>query len=184
MVDVGIFLTTAILSGLVIWAARRADPEVGAGGTILFRYGLLPPGLCLLLPFGMPLVFVAIGLARPDKVGVGPGLAVGVAFCLMASPFWWETSRYAMVVSPDGIDCRSPWRGRQFVRWDEVEEVRYSSISSWFVLRPRGHRTFRIPTLVSGLSAFLEECERHLPPEALRRARAGYGEVGRPFPGG
>jgi hypothetical protein len=90
--------------------------------------------------------------------------------------------RFALVVSPEGLDCRSPWRGRQLLRWEEVEEVSYNLLLQWFVIRASEGRTFRVHILVSGLNTLLEICERRLSPDQLRRAKAGYTQLGRPFP--
>jgi hypothetical protein len=103
-------------------------------------------------------------------------------FGVLSAPLLWEALRFALVVSPEGLDCRSPWRGRRFLAWDEVAEVSFSAMNSWFVVRGADGWKFRVSVLVPGLNAFLEQCEKHLPPEALAKAEPGYLRVGRPFP--
>jgi hypothetical protein len=172
--------------GLLLWAARRgqpqADPETG---TLVFRHSILFRGFALFAGFGVPLAITLLVILYPPK-DRGDFLAVlglyGLFFGLSA-PLLWEGMRYALTVSPQGLDCRSPWRGGRFLTWDEVQDISYSTLSSWFIIRARDGWKFRAPILVPGLARFLEQCERYLPPAALRKAEAGYSMVGRPFPG-
>src|SRR5262249_11385768 len=69
-----------------------------------------------------------------------------------------------------------------FIPWEEVDEVSFSPVNSWFVIQATDGWKFRVSLFVPGLSHFLEECERHLPFPALERAEQGYDRVGRPFP--
>jgi hypothetical protein len=108
------------------------------------------------------------------------GLCIG--FTLLIAPLLWESWRFALFVSPEGIECRSPWRPGRFLPWRDIEEVSFSRANSWFVLRSKDNWKFRIHILVPGLSQLLEQCERHLPAGALDGAEAGYMRVGRPLP--
>src|SRR5262249_18525735 len=104
-------------------------------------------------------------------------------FGALSAPLLWESLRFALVVSDEGLDCRSPWRGQRFHYWDEVRDVSYRQVGPWVLIRFTDGWKFRISNLVPGLSMFLGECEDHLPPEALEGARQGYALVGRTFPG-
>lgn len=66
--------------------------------------------------------------------------------------------------------------------WPEVEQVSYSSVNSWFIIRAADGWKFRVSVLVPGVSQFLAECENHLAPADLAKARPGYQLLGRPFP--
>lgn len=89
-----------------------------------------------------------------------------------------------LAVGPDGLDCRSPWRRRAIVRWEEVADVSFTGPLAWFEVRTTGGGRVRVPTHLGGLDAFLETCERHLTPEQLEPALGAYVYLGRPFPGG
>lgn len=80
------------------------------------------------------------------------------------------------------VGALSPWRGRQTIRWSEVERLSYNLGLGYFVVCATDGRKFRISALVAGLNTFLETCERDLSVEQLRPAKHGYNYVGRPFP--
>jgi len=178
-------LAVACLLSILFWAARKGQPTVGTeNGTLMFRYHGLFRGFALVGAFGIPLAIFALGVSFPTREDqLWAILGVVALFAGIGIPLWWEATRYALIVSPEGLNCRSPWRGRLFLPWEEVEEVSYSSMNSWFVIQARGRRKFRVPLFISGIPAFLDQCEQHLDPTSLSRAKTGYTLVGRPFPG-
>jgi hypothetical protein len=181
-----IFVAVTGMLALFCWAAQRgkptADPETG---TLLFRHSLLLRGFALFAAFGVPLAITILVFFNPPKNEGDVWAIVGLyaLFAFLSAPLLWESLRFALTTSPEGLDCQSPWRGRQFLYWDEIEEISYSSMNSWFVIRAVDGWKFRVSLLVPGLSDFLEECERHLSPEMLDNARTGYDRLGRTFPG-
>lgn len=179
---VGAYVFLAILMA----AAKRGKPTTNPGTSFLtFRHHILLRGFSLFLAFGMPIGITALIIAMPPK-DQGDYLAILIIYALFAAlgvPLLWESMRFALVIGPKGLDCHSPWRSRQFILWDEVEEVSYNPLLAWHVIRAVGGEKFRVPALVSGLNAFLEACEQRLPPAKLRRAKAGYTQLGRTFPG-
>ena len=90
---------------------------------------------------------------------------------------------FVLVVRPDGLDCHSPWKCRQFIRWEDIEPVSYSILLSWFVIHTGTGKKFRVPSIVRGLSSFLDECERKIPLTKLNLAKEGYARLGRLLPG-
>lgn len=181
-------LITAVvvgLLGLLIWLAQRGQPRADPhAGTLVFSHGLLVRGLAVVLAFGVPLGITAVVVLLPpdDPVAYWPIFGLYGLFLLVGATLLWEAMRYALTASSQGLDCRSPWRGGRFLTWDEIQEVSYSTLSSWFVIQAKDSWKFRVSILVPGLSQFLEQCERYLPPSALRKAETGYGIVRRPFP--
>jgi hypothetical protein len=180
-----IAVTVSGFLGLLLWVAQRgrpaADPETGR---LLFRHSILFRGFALFAAFGIPLGITVLLLFNPPKKQseVWAVLGLYVGFAVLSAPLLWESLRFALTVGPEGLDCRSPWRGRRFLPWEEVKEVSYSGMNSWFIIRATDGWKFRVSILVPGLSQFLARCEQHLPPEALEGAEAGYARVGRPFP--
>jgi hypothetical protein len=174
------------LLGLLAWAARRGTPKSDpATGTLLFRHSPLFRGFALFSAFGVPLGITVLVIFNPPKKDGDTVAILGLylLFGVLSAPLLWGSMRFALTVSPDGLDFRSPWRGRRFVSWNEVEEVTYRDTHSWFVVRTTDGWTFRVSVLIPGLSEFLAACERHLPPADLAGAWAGYARLGRPFPG-
>ena len=69
---------------------------------------------------------------------------------------------------PEGLESRSAWRGTRFIAWDDLYDVRYSSINSWFVFRGTSGEKIRVTGFVAGLPALLGFVEMRLPATALR----------------
>lgn len=170
--------------GLLMWAAQRGRPVAGPGGTLVFRHSLLLRGFSLLMAFGIPIGITVLMFFNPPKNESDVGAIIGLyaLFGLLSAPLLWESMRFALTVTPAGLDCRSPWRGRRFLPWEDVKEVSYNATNSWFVIRARDGWKFRPSILVPGLAKFLEECEKRLPLSALANAEEGYRRVRRPFP--
>jgi hypothetical protein len=106
---------------------------------------------------------------RGDTVAVVLSYAM---FGSLAAALVWDVFRFRMVVVPAGLDWRSPWRRRQFIRWADVADVSFNSPLRWFEVRATDGRTVRLPALVGGLGAFLEACEGRLTPSQLQPALA------------
>jgi hypothetical protein len=181
-------VVSAVVVGFLViltGAARRGVPTVDrATGLLLFRHHLVLRAFALVAAFGIPIALTALVISNPPK-NQNDYVAITCLYLLFAglsAPLLWETTRYALLVGPEGLDCRSPWRGRQFFRWDEVEKVSFSTVASWFVLHATGGRKFRVPMYISGVRAFLEQCEQRLSPSQLAEAEPGYRVVNRPFP--
>jgi hypothetical protein len=170
--------------GLLLWAAQRGKPAVAADGTLIFRHSWLFRGFALFGGIGIPLAITVLVIFNPPKKP-GDGYAIlGLygLFILLSAPLLWESWRFAVYVSPQGIECRSPWRPGRFLPWSDIEEVSFQTTNTWFVIRSKDDWKFRIHLMVPGLSQFLEQCEQHLPSSALEGAEVGYIRVGRRFP--
>lgn len=147
----------------MIAATRRGRPTPDPdAGSLVFRY---PP----LLRWGS--VWFAVGILGAVTVMVvthpprdrGEAVVVVLSYAMfgaIAAALVWDALRFRLVVGPDGLDCRSPWRGRRFVRWAEVVGVSCNSPLGWIEVRTAGGRSVRVPALLGGVAAFLEACER------------------------
>jgi hypothetical protein len=180
-------VVTLVFMGILLWASRRGKPLRDAyTNAMVFRHGILIRGFALLGTFGAPSAITLIGIFRPPPPQPGDFWAVCFLYALfpaISAPLLWESMRFAMKVSPEGLDCRSPWRGTRFLAWDDIKEISYSQAWSWFVVRAVDGWKFRVPLLIPGLGHWLEQCERYLPESALARAKTGYEVLGRQFPG-
>jgi len=193
-VDAGIIAAAVIIfNGLLWWFAQRGkakvDPETGV---LLFRHGMFLRAFSFFIAFIVPTGFTIWGVfntlnKQEDALSFSNVIDIIGLYALfggLGAVLIWETSRFALAVSRDGLECRSPWRGQRFIPWNQIKEISYSLINQWFVIRSTDGWKFRIHTFVPGLTQFLESCESHLPPEALAKAKAGYLRVGRSFPTG
>lgn len=171
---------------LLLSIARWAPPDRIDGETITFRHGQLLRAFAVIVFFGVPFAMGLMLIAYPPRSNLTMSASVVVAalFGLAGFLLTWEAFQYRLVVSPAGLECRSPWKGRFTQTWDSVTAVEYSTVNMWFVLIFQGGSEFHVSTLVPGVSQFLEACERRLTPEQMAGAKRGYGWVRRKWPHG
>jgi hypothetical protein len=179
-----IFSVMAFL-GLLMAAAQRGRPRVDPQtGSLLFQHSWLFRGFSLFMAIGVPIGLTALVLFHPPKNNGDLAAILGLfgGFAALIAPLLWESLRFGLVVSPTGLDCRSPWRRGRFIPWGEVKELSYSAVNSWFIIHASDGWKFRVSILVAGIGEFLAQCEQRLPPAALLPANEGYTRLGRPFP--
>lgn len=185
-----LFLALAVVLGVgFVWllfaTARRGRPATDpATGALTFRHGTPLRWFAVFALFGAETLFgVWAVVYPPQSPRTAVPLAVGAAALGLAGALLcWEAYRFAVTTSPEGLDCRSPWRGRRVVPWEGIVRVEFSAANAWFAVRFADGRSFRVPAVVPGVGRFLEECERHLKPDQLRPAKGGYPLVGRKWP--
>ena len=144
--------------GLMVWAAKRGRPKLDAEtGVVWFRHSALFRGFSLFMGFGIPLAITALLLYKPPKNRTDVLAVIGLyaLFGALSAPLVWESLRYALGISKDGLDCRSPWRASRFVPWNRVESLSYSTMNSWFIIHTKDRWNFRVSVFVPGLSIFL-----------------------------
>ena len=143
--------------GLMVWAAKRGRPKLDAEtGVVWFRHSALFRGFSLFMGFGIPLAITALLLYKPPKNRTDVLAVIGLyaLFGALSAPLVWESLRYALGISKDGLDCRSPWRASRFVPWNRVESLSYSTMNSWFIIHTKDRWNFRVSVFVPGLSIF------------------------------
>jgi hypothetical protein len=161
--------------------ARAGQPTVDvARGEVCFRHGILMKALGLIACVGVPLFCIVFVFFKPPDSAEDWyafwGLLIG--FPLLGLPLAWESFRYALLVRDRGLECRSPWRGRQFIPWDELQEVSYCAMNMWFVLHATDGYKFRIHMYVPGVKTLIEMLLGHVPSAAFERAIPGMRLLG------
>jgi hypothetical protein len=166
--------------------AQRGSPTADSGADILvFRYPRLLRWGALCFAVGLLGAVTGVALAHPSK-DPADTLAIILAYAMfggLGGVLLWDVFRFRLRVGPDGIDGRSPWRRRRFIRWGEVAGVSFNGPQGWLEVRATDGCTVRLPALVGGLGVFLEACERRLTRGQLEPARPAYIFLGRTFPG-
>lgn len=172
------------LLGIMAWAAKRGRPAPGADeNSVVFRYNIILRVFAFLAAFGIPAGITALVIAFPPKrEEIGYVIGVYALFAGLSLPLYWETSRYYVLISPEGIERRSAWLGFRFIAWDDLTSVTYSQINAWFVFQAENGEKIRISALISGLNDLLRLVEMRVHPSVLKPARTGYDRLGRPFP--
>lgn len=174
---------SAFLSAVFIPAARGRPTAGSAADSLVFQY---PPvarwGLACLVVGGLG-TLSAIALAQPPRDSVDTiCLILGYAITGLLGLPLWEYVRFSLTVGPDGLHCRWAWRGRQFVRWEDVVDVSFDNPMGRFTVRSSDGCAVYVPVNVGGVGTFLVMCERWLAPSQLEPARAAYIFFGRAFP--
>lgn len=182
-------LFAAALIGLgFVWllfaVARAAPPYRAEGGTITLRHGQLLRAFAVLAFFGAPMIFALWILFFPPRSNatLTPIIVAAALLGLAGFLLVWEAFKFQLTVSPAGLDCRSPWKGRFSHSWEQVTAVEYSVANAWFALKFQGGGQFHVSTLVPGVSRFLETCEGRLKPEQMAGAKRGYAKIHRKWP--
>ena len=168
------------------WLARCARPVIDdRTGARVYQYGAEMKTIGWSAVFGFPLFILLTGvLPHPPKDEEVTIVVLMLAFGpVLGVPLLWESLRYRLMVSNDGLDCRSPWRGHRFVPWSEVDRLSYSKALGWFVVHATDGWRFRIPILVNGVPILLSEFQRYMPDSALQDARPGFQALKTPLPG-
>ncbi len=184
-------LFAAALIGLgFVWllfaVARAAPPYRDDSGTVTLRHGQLLRAFAVLAFFGAPMLFGLWILFFPPRSNATLAPIVVAAALLGLAGFLlvWEAFKFQLTVSPAGLECRSPWKGRFVYSWEQVTALEYSAVNAWFVLKFQGGGEYHVSALVPGVSRFLEACEGRLKPEQMTNAEPGYRKLGRKWPFG
>lgn len=171
---------------LLVAVARAAPPYRVDGATITLRHGQLLRGFSLLAFFGAPLLFGLWLIFFParSQTTLVPVVITVLALAVVALLLVWEAFQFQLTLSPTGLEARSPWKGRFTHTWPQVTALSYSRTNAWFSLSFADGGAFHVSIIVPGVSKLLETCERHLTPDQMTTAAAGYRALNRKWPFG
>src|SRR4051794_1499309 len=102
-------------------AARRdgptADPD---SGTPAFHYTFLLRWGSVGFATGLLAAVTLLAVARPPGEDEAVYVALSYAlFGTLGAVLVWDVFRFRLEVGPDGLDRRSGWSRRRFVRWED-----------------------------------------------------------------
>lgn len=157
-----------------------------ATGAIVLRYGSIFRAIGYISLFAGPVLLGLVSIAKPPNKTEDYLAILGILgiFGGLGAPLVWETTRFSISVSDQGLDCRSAWKKQRYLTWAEIDSISYSVINSWFIIRACDGWKIHVNLFVPGLNQFLQHCERNLKVFQLQQARMGYQSLGRPFPSG
>jgi endonuclease/exonuclease/phosphatase family metal-dependent hydrolase len=161
---------------------RTISPD--SSGRLHLRHGLLFRAYACGLFLGLELLLGSLVLFFPPESSLAIGLLVAAALITLVFGviLMWDASRFALTVTSQGLECRSPWRGPRTILWSEIERISFSIENLWFAIEPKSGPPFHVLAIVPGVSQFLAACEANLPVEKLFAAEPGYDWVWRKFP--
>jgi hypothetical protein len=178
----GAFVAWALAA--LLRAAKAGRGRADSAGCLCLRYGPLMRGLMILGAASFASIFVALQfwLPRKNDLAAWVVFATLLPFALLEACGQWETNRFLLRISPEGLECRSAWRGWLRLPWKDVAEVSYSGSGACFVVSTSDGQRIRVPVYISGISQFLDECEKRLTWTMLQQAQKGYAQLSRPMP--
>jgi hypothetical protein len=152
---------------LVFYVAADMKPAIERhGGSLTLRYARPLRWFALFTACGIPLLITLILIGNPPK---DPGDEWCIAgsyalFGVVCGYLLVETAGLSVTITERGLECRSGWRRRRFVPWEDVNGLTVPEITKHFVLHARGGYRFRVPMqLVPGLADFLTAVGAHCP---------------------
>jgi len=112
--------------------------------------------------FALTLYAAPVRFQKPQWLNAG---GAALFMCLLGSAPWIlfvESYGNIRVVTTNGILKRSPWTGTTYVRWDEIESVRWIPIiDDFFVTSEKG--LFAVNPVYENLERFAEGITKNLP---------------------
>lgn len=152
------YLTAAILRSKPV-----IDPATGAR---VFRYARGSKALALIsliLPG-----FMGAGafiLYREGESDYWVWFIIGLIFAALSGGALLECFVARLVVTGEGIKSVSPWRGKRFLRWDEIESIRYSNSSQTYVITGTSRKKIRVLQGLDRFGLLIGEFRRKIPQE-------------------
>ena len=144
---------------------RTAVTTSSDGAAFTLRHPALLRWISIAAVFGGTTGFALAGAIAPSPDPVLAGLNVAgvmiLGTCGMA--LLWESFRWSLTVTPQGLECNSPWKPRRMANWGDVTSVTYSRLHHWHVLRFADGGSFRVPAVVPGVSRLLDVCKTKVP---------------------
>jgi hypothetical protein len=175
-------IATVIVAAVVylVWAVLvllPLGPIQPVTDPVVVRHGWLIRGLAILCAF-VPAAIVVLAFVT-DASGPDIYAIIGliVFMSLLVSLLLLEAVRVRLVVSEEGVQLDSPWRGQRFMRWEDVLEVRYSESAQWFILYSKDGRKLRASTWLDGIIALVRGFREHLPRVIYENAYIGIEQV-------
>lgn len=149
-------------------AGRRSGrPKVGRdSGHLIFQRSVAVRLLGIFLLVGLILTTTNRSAGLPFRI------LLVLSFIQLL--FFWHVTCFWIVVSPEGLRFRLPWRRGFFILWQEIEEVCYSWAKGGLVIRSCHGRKVAVPPTIAGFAMFVAELEKHLDPSGLEKPYAGY----------
>jgi len=172
-IKISVIFVLKVLLGVANRERAKTDT---ATGKLQLRYGGLYRGFAIFAAFGIPFCITVLLIVAPqwNKDDLAGKIAMYLLFAGLGLPLFWESSRFSCTVSSEGLNCNSPWRGTRFIAWTQIKKLSYNPFCSWFIIRTIDGYKFRIHNLASGIPQFLDECDKHLPPGFITKAKEGY----------
>ena len=163
-------LAYLVLSALILWPKAGVDAE---RGEIALQHGGLLRGLGLFFSVVPAAIVVLAFVTQAKGEDIYAILGLLVFMTILDSLLLLEAFRARLVISSEGVRQESPWRGRHYLRWNEIVEMQYSEMNHWFLLLGTDGRKIRASTYLNGIIALIRAVRVHLPKVRYENAYRG-----------
>lgn len=176
-------LATHFLTDKIVNHAGGSPPKIDTESQgLVFRYPpwqrFLYATVSALFIAGLMALCLTIEYKSPsDMWGM---FALAVAFGLIPLATVWSVFRTRIVVTANGLQGTSPWRGAQSISWNELREIRFGGGKFEF----RSYHGDKLAILMSAvdLNPLFDLCETVYPGSFFASLAEGYKKLKRPLP--
>ncbi len=163
-------------------AGRQLSPIEPVPGLEILHHGKFMRGFALFLAL-IPAALVVLAFIFSDEKEAAWALLVLLLFVsILISLMLLETFRVRLVISNEGVQLDSPWRGRIFIHWDEVVEVQFSQACLWFILLSTDGRVIRASLYLGRIVELVRAFRLHVPKVRWENAYQGIERVDKTGP--
>ena len=161
------YLTAAIIAGVVpavvsmvlhSLSRARQDQATPTEDGYVVRYGKALKTLVVVLAAAYGALVGVVGVLSASNWWATVFLAA--LFSLLLVPLYLEVFHVRIVVTQEGMQCRSPWRPGREVKWEEVTSVDFSPSLQWYRIRTMHQGTIRLHLLLSGRQTLFDLLRR------------------------
>lgn len=167
-------VVSGAVASLVTVAILARVESVGASRALATEDGhTLTHGLLFVvfMWFGLAFFVVLLGFAiveqNPAYIAIASVFVLGTLAAVLEG-------RSRVVWDEKGIRDYKPWRGGREVEWPAIVQISSSAVNSWYVLRDREGRVFRVSHYMQGAADFIryavQACPEAFVEHALRAA--------------
>src|SRR5688572_1180553 len=145
-----VFLVTSFVLGWLAQSRARSRPIAFVPRLAYPPSTLVIGAVCFL--FFASLAVISNVFANETTTWWTTSIFVGFALLSVALIVQYFTADY--LLSEDGLSYRTLFGKRKFMRWSELQRVRYAAIMNCFRLEARSGEVARVSTMLMGLPEF------------------------------
>lgn len=171
-----IAVAVILVLGLAKAVAQKPPKVDEATGAVILQYGwplrvlglICGPGMCL----AVIVLMLVVGFKEPGDPYYAGGIFL--LFGVLGGVLMLEAFRVRIILDGTGITGHSPWGKVRSIGWSNVQEVSYSLLAGWFLIRATDGQTIRVPMLLTGIRSLVSAVQLHLRPEQYAGAEKGF----------
>lgn len=154
-------MTSLLIALLVLLAAGALEVQSrrGADNSEQSTWVKWGSGLKLVAAFGVA-VMVKIVLDGVAEGAVTRGVIAAAIYGLLAVPLFANAFFWRVGFGDYGLDCRSAWRARRSLPWDQITGVSFSKAMRQWKILTATQGIIRINELATGSSRLIAELQK------------------------